>query len=100
MGKGKGPAKADFIENIINISEQYFPIDPEVYQAMSPFIDDVSEIIPDVLVDSSATGGGEGVATSLASDDFDIGDMASSQPSLDSVAPAPLPLLLPAEAQG
>ena len=66
MGKGKGPAKADFIENIINIREQYFPIDPEVYQAMSPFIDDVSEIIPDVLVDSSATGGGEGVATSLA----------------------------------
>ena len=92
VGKGKTSAKSkkvngDFIDDLVDIGKQYFPIDPEVYQVMSPFIDDVSEIIPDILVESSVPGGGEGVAASLDSDDFDLSDMASSQPSLDSMAP-------------
>ena len=89
VGKGKVSGKkvnGDFIDDLIDIRKQYFPIDPEVYQAMAPFIDDDTEIIPDV---PNVPEGGEGVAAPLDSDDFDIGDMASSQASLDSVAPQP-----------
>ena len=41
VGMGKGPAKrgnGDFTDKLINIGEQYFPMDSEVYQAMLPFL--------------------------------------------------------------
>ena len=95
VGKGKTTAKSqrvngDFCEDILDIRKQYFPIDPEVYQVMSPFIDEVSEFIPDILIDATVPGGGEGVAASQDREDLDPPPSPSPTPG-PSPTPTPSP---------
>ena len=61
VGRGKGPAKkgnGDFASKLIDVREEYFPMDHEVYQAMVPFLEVVPDIIPDVADESSGPMGG------------------------------------------